>query len=573
MTERAFSPASAPARRFRLPRIELEFVVIIAVLLGLGLLILTPLSILLTLSLNTGDPTVFPPEEYGVKNYGILSQSFRIVSNTLLVSAFATVTAILIGFLLAWILTRTKIRGAGVFQRMMELPYYMTPLVGALAWSILAAPNRGFINQIWMAMGFEGNLINIYSPMGIAWVMALFEGTVAFVMISAAMRSMDPAFEESSRVLGASKLRTMLKITLPLVLPGVLGATLFVFAEMLSAFAAPLVLGSPDRFYVLTTAIWQSTLSFPPNYGRAAAMGVALFVIMAGMLWAYRKIISTKSHATIGGKAFRPRPLDMGGVSWVLMGICLLYVFVAVVLPLAALLLTSLQKFATVIMTQSELTLANYQQAFLMAPVRLALANSFIVGLGVATIGVIVMAIIVWIIYRSRLPGKGFVEYVSMFPQAVPRMVFGLAFLLMVLYLPLNLYGTLWVLGLAYFVVLLPLGVRTLAAVLLQIDKSLDECARVCGAPWGFRMRSITLPLLRPGILATWILIFLASVRELGASIFLMGPNSKVIGPAIVESWSSSGTEITATMAIIQMGAVFLAVLVFFALTKRMRSI
>src|SRR5690606_16111385 len=166
-----------------------------------------------TLSLNTGDPTVFPPEEYGVKNYGILSQSFRIVSNTLLVSAFATVTAILIGFLLAWILTRTKIRGAGVFQRMMELPYYMTPLVGALAWSILAAPNRGFINQIWMAMGFEGNLINIYSPMGIAWVMALFEGTVAFVMISAAMRSMDPAFEESSRVLGASKLRTMLKIT------------------------------------------------------------------------------------------------------------------------------------------------------------------------------------------------------------------------------------------------------------------------------------------------------------------------------------------------------------------------
>jgi len=573
MTERAFPSASAPARRFRLPRIELEFVVIIAVLLGLGLLILTPLSILLTLSLNTGDPTVFPPEEYGVKNYGILSQSFRIVSNTLLVSAFATVTAILIGFLLAWILTRTKIRGAGVFQRMMELPYYMTPLVGALAWSILAAPNRGFINQIWGAMGFEGNLINIYSPMGIAWVMALFEGTVAFVMISAAMRSMDPAFEESSRVLGASKLRTMLKITLPLVLPGVLGATLFVFAEMLSAFAAPLVLGSPDRFYVLTTAIWQSTLSFPPNYGRAAAMGVALFVIMAGMLWAYRKIISTKSHATIGGKAFRPRPLDMGGVSWVLMGICLLYVFVAVVLPLAALLLTSLQKFATVIMTQSELTLANYQQAFLMAPVRLALANSFIVGLGVATIGVIVMAIIVWIIYRSRLPGKGFVEYVSMFPQAVPRMVFGLAFLLMVLYLPLNLYGTLWVLGLAYFVVLLPLGVRTLAAVLLQIDKSLDECARVCGAPWGFRMRSITLPLLRPGILATWILIFLASVRELGASIFLMGPNSKVIGPAIVESWSSSGTEITATMAIIQMGAVFLAVLVFFALTKRMRSI
>jgi iron(III) transport system permease protein len=572
MTDRALGEPDKRLR-FRLPRIELEFVVVIAILLGLGFLVLTPLAILMTLSLNTGDPTVFPPEQYGVKNYGILSQNFRIVLNTLQVSAFATVTAIMIGFLLAWILTRTRIRGSAAFQRMMELPYYMTPLVGALAWSILAAPKRGFINQIWNAVGFEGDLINIYSPLGIAWVMALFEGTVAFVMISAAMRSMDPALEESSRVLGASKLRTMLRITLPLVLPGVLGATLFVFAEMLSAFAAPLVLGSPERFYVLTTAIWQSTLSFPPNYGRAAAMGIALFVIMAVMLWAYRKVISTRSHATVGGKAFRPRPLDMGRLSWVLFGICVLYVVVAVALPLGALLLTSLQRFATVIMSQSQFTLANYEQAFLMAPVRLALTNSFIVGLGVATIGVLVMALIVWIIYRSKLPGKGFVEYVAMFPQAVPRMVFGLAFLLMVLHLPFNLYGTLWVLGLAYFVVLLPLGVRTLAAVLLQIDKSLDECARVCGASWGYRMRSVTLPLLRPGILATWLLIFLASVRELGASLFLMGPHTKVIGPAIVESWSSSGTEITATMAMIQMGAVFLAVLVFFALTKRIRKL
>ncbi|MGN6488774.1 MAG: ABC transporter permease [Devosia sp.] len=568
MSDRTLDAPRA-AFRLRLPRIELEFVVVFVILLALGFLVLTPLAILMTLSLNTGDPTVFPPETYGVDNYGILGQSFRIVSNTLQVSAFATVTAIMIGFLLAWILTRTRIRGAGVFQRMMELPYYMTPLVGALAWSILAAPNRGFLNQIWNAMGFEGNLINIYSPLGIAWVMALFEGTVAFVMISAAMRSMDPALEESSRVLGASKLTTMLKVTLPLVLPGVLGATLFVFAEMLSAFAAPLVLGSPDRFYVLTTAIWQSTLSFPPNYGRAAAMGVALFVIMAVMLWGYRKIISTRSHATVGGKAFRPRPLEMGRLSWVLLAICVFYVLAAVALPLGALILTSLQSFATVILTQSEFTLANYQQALLMAPVRLALTNSFIVGLGVATIGVVLMALIVWIIYRSRLPGRSFVEYLAMFPQAVPRMVFGLAFLLMVLHLPVNLYGTLWVLGLAYFVVLLPLGVRTLAGVLLQIDKSLDECARVCGASWGYRMRSVTLPLLRPGILATWILIFLASVRELGSSIFLMGPYTKVIGPAIVEAWSSSGTEITATIAIIQMAAVFLAVLVFFALTKR----
>ena len=162
----------------------------------------------------------------------------------------------------------------------MELPYYMTPLIGALAWGVLLGPKTGLVNQAGAALGAPGDLFNIYSPCGIAWVMALFEGTVAFVMISAAMKSMDPSLEESSRVLGAGKLRTALRITLPLVAPGVLSATIFVFAEMLGSFAAAFVLGIPGRFYVVTTAIWQATLSFPPDYGRAAAMGLSLFGVM-----------------------------------------------------------------------------------------------------------------------------------------------------------------------------------------------------------------------------------------------------------------------------------------------------
>ena len=149
-----------------------------------------------------------------------------------------------------------------------------------------------------------------------------------------------------------------------------------------------------------------------------------------------------------------------------------------------------------------------------------------------------------------------------MFPQSVPRMVFGLALLWAWLHIPIPLYGTLWLMGLAYFTVLLPLGVRTLAGVVLQVDKSLEECARVCGATWAYQLRTITLPLLKPGILAAWLLLFIASVRELGVSIFLMGPDSKVIGPAIVNSWSSAGTELTATIAVMQTGTVFAAVIV-----------
>ena len=153
--------------------------------------------------------------------------------------------AVIFGFLQAWILTRTNIPGRQRLERLMELPYYMTPLIGALAWGVLLGPKTGLVNQVWRSTGAPGDLFNIYSPYGIAWVMALFEGTVAFVMISAAMKSMDPSLEESSRVLGAGKLRTALRITLPLVAPGVLSATIFVFAEMLGSFAAAFVLGIP----------------------------------------------------------------------------------------------------------------------------------------------------------------------------------------------------------------------------------------------------------------------------------------------------------------------------------------
>jgi iron(III) transport system permease protein len=551
------------------PRRNWQAIITLAILLVVGFLVILPMVFLVGESLNIGDPMSFPPEAYGIKNYlAILEEDINVLVNTVIIAVMATVMAILIGFTLAWILTRTNVPGRDKLERLMELPYYMTPLVGALAWAVIAGPKSGFVNQLWKGAGGGGDLVDVYTHFGIAWVMALFEGTVAFVMIAASMKSMDPALEESARVMGASKLRTTLTVTLPLVMPGVLGASLFVFAEMLGSFAAALVLGIPGRIYVITTAIWDSTLSYPPDYGRASAMGLALFVVMFGMLTFYRRVIARGSFATITGKAFRPRPMDMGRMVWVLFSVCLLYVLLAVVLPIAALLFTSLQRFATVILSQAEFTLANYQTALSLGPVRTAMGNSLVLGFGVASVGVLVMVILVWIIYRSQLVGRGAVEYLVMFPQAVPRLVFGLALLWAWLNIPIPIYGTLWLLALAYFTVMLPLGVRTLAGVVLQIDKSLEECARVCGAGWVYQMRSVTLPLLKPGMLAAWLLIFMACVRELGASVFLMGPNAKVIAPSIVAAFASSGTELTAAMALIQTFTVVAALAILFRLTR-----
>jgi iron(III) transport system permease protein len=545
----------------------LKYLVTPLVVLTCGSLVLYPVVFLVTESFNVGDPGQFPPELLGLGNYSNLYEDARILGNTALVACLATILAVLFGFTLAWILTRTAIPGRALLERLLELPYYMTPLVGALAWGVLLGPKTGLINQLWRLLG-GADLFDIYSPYGIAWVMALFEGTVAFVMISAAMKSMDPALEESSRVLGAGKLHTALRITLPMVAPGVVSATIFVFAEMLGSFAAAFVLGVPGRFYVVTTAIWQATLSYPPEYGRAAAMGLSLFLVMLVMLFLSRLILRRGNYATITGKGFRPRALDVGRLRWLLLAVCWTYVALSVVLPLGALLLTSFQRFATVIMSQSIFTLANYQSALQMGALGSALENSLVLGLVVATIAVPLVSVLVWIVYRGNAPGGRLIEALVMFPQAVPRLVFGLGLLWAWLTIPIPIYGTLWLLGIAYLTVFLPLGMRTMAGVVLQVDRGLEECARVCGASWLHQMRTVTLPLLRPGMVAAWLLIFIAGVRELGVSVFLMGPNAKVIAPSIVNSWLSSSSELSAAMALLQTVTVFIAVSLLFALAR-----
>jgi iron(III) transport system permease protein len=534
-----------------------------------AVLVLYPVFFLLQAALDVGDPQVRPPTAYGFGNFNGIFQYPQILLNTLTVSVAATVMALVFGFVMAWILTRTNVPGRHLFEQLMAVPYYLTPLLGALAWSLLGSPESGFINQIWRALGGNGHLIDINTAYGIAWVMALFEGSVAFVMIAAVMKSMDPALEEASQIMGASRVRTMLRITLPLVVPGVLGAAIFVFAEMLGSFAAALVLGLPSRYYVITTAIYQLVQQYPPKIQIAAAMGVSLFAVMFFMLFLYRRIVMAGSYVTITGKAFRPRVADIGPLRYVLLGVCLLYLFAAVGLPLVTLLYASLQKIAVAFPTAGNWTLENFRVAVTMNAVRSALANSLLLGFGTATIGVVLMGLLAWLICRSRLPGSGLIEYIVMFPQAVPRLVFAFGLMWAWVVFPIPIYGTLWLLLLAYLTVFLPLGVRTIAGVMLQIDKSLEECAQMCGASWAFRVRTVTIPLLVPGLAAAWLLLFIASIRELGASILLMGPHSKVITPSIVESWFGTSSELTAALALIQTLVVAIAMIVLIAVTRR----
>src|SRR5258706_3425782 len=557
-----------PASRQR-RAISTQMVAMTLVIAVVAIFVLYPVLYLLQAAFDVGPPNARPPEAYGLDNFSALGKYWQIMLNTLVVTFAATIMALVFGFLTAWILTRTNVPFQRTVEQLMAVPYYVTPLLGALAWNFLGAPESGFINQVWRAMGGQGALVDITSAVGIAWVMALFEGSVAFVMIGAVMKSMDPALEEASQVIGAGRVRTMLRVTLPLVLPGVLGAAIFVLAERLGSFAAALVLGLPSRYYVITTAIYQLVQQYPPKIQVAAAMGVSLFAVMFFMLFLYRRIVMAGSYVTITGKAFRPRVVDVGPLRYLLLGVCVLYLLAAVGLPLVTLLYASLQKIAVAFPTAENWTLDNFRVAMTMNAVRSALTNSLLLGFGTATIGVVLMGLLAWLIYRSRLPGSGLIEYVVMFPQAVPRLVFAFGLMWAWVVFPIPIYGTLWPLLLAYLTVFLPLGVRTIAGVMLQIDKSLEECAQMCGASWTFRVRTVTIPLRVPGLVAAWLLLFIASIRELGASILLMGPHSKVITPSIVESWFGTSSELTAALALIQTLVVATAMIVLVAVTRR----
>ncbi len=528
-------------------------------------LVFYPMFFLVQASINTGNPLAHPVVQYGGSQYGEIFQHLDWLGNSLLVAITGTLLGVFLGTALAWIVGRTTVPGARAFEQLLVVPYYVTPLVGALAWSVLGSPRSGLINKAFMGLtGGDQPLFNINSAGGIIWVEALYEGTAAFLIVSAAMKSMDPQLEEMSAAIGGGKLQTLRRVTLPLMAPAVLGSALFVFASMMGSFSVAVILGFPARFYVVTTAIWQQLASFPPNYPLGAAMGISLFAFTAAAMWGYQRVLGSRSFATISGKAFRPRRINMGSWTPFLFAFCALYTLLAVLLPLGALVYVSFLKFPTTVLKDIHWTVKNYDTVLLShAPTQTALWNSFVLAIATASLGVILMGLVSWIIYRSRMPGRGLLEYTAMFPQAVPRMVFSLGLLWAWIVLPGGLYGTLWILLACYLTVFLPLGVRTLSAVILQLDRSLEECARVCGAGWWRSLRTVTLPLLRPGVLACWVLIFVVSIREISASILLMSTKNKVIGPAILTSWESLGMQATAALAIVQSLVVLVTLLAF----------
>lgn len=528
-----------------------------------------PTFLLITTAFNVGDPFDFPAREYGLEKFAEVGDHLHWLYNTFAMATSATVIALVCGIVLAWIIHRTTTPGAQVFELLIAIPYPLGPLVCALAWLELGAPQGGVINRLYRHLtGAEGALIDVTSLWGITFVLALSEIPVAVLMIGAAMQRMDPSLEECGSVFGASTFRTAARITIPLMAPAILSTALFLFTSMLGAFAIPTILGTNSQFYVATTAIFVLFQGYPPNYPLAAAIGLILVGVTCFAVWLNAYLLAGRSYTVISGKNYRPRRIDMGRFTIVLFAIVCVFVLLMLVLPIGILLFASLQHTSEINWAPGEWTLANYVFVLVDFPnTRQAIVNSITLGIVTGAIGIIFATVLVWLVQRGTGPGRGALEQLVMLPQAFPRLIFAFALLWTMLSLPVRIYGTFTAVLVTYLLVFLPLAYRSMSGVMVQIHPSLEEAARVSGAGWGRTMSRITLPLLRPGLVATWALVFMVSVREVSASVFLASSSIPVLGPAILSFWDSGGLPRVSALALVQAFIIFICMIVVRRLT------
>lgn len=496
-------------------------------------------------------------------NYRNLFQEayfLKLLRNTLWIAIWTTALSVILGSALAWIVGRTDMPVGELISQLIMIPFYTSPFIGGVAWSMLAAPRVGLINLI-MASVFPSlagkELLNAYSSAGIIWAMTLYFTPFVFLFVSGALSSMDPALEESSKMSGASNFRTATRISLPLVLPAISGGALLVFILAVSQFGIPAILGIPGKYYVFTTEMYNRLTCFPPDYTVVAALGVFLFGITALLIYLQSIVLGQKQFTTVTGKGFRPRKMRMGIWRIALLFFCLFYIFASAILPLGAVLWISVIKYVVPKISMAVYTLMHYQDILFIFPMtKLAIKNSMILAVLGATVGMMLTGGISWILHRTKLRGRKFLEYLSMFPIAIPSVVFAVALLWTWITVPF-IYGTLWLLLICYVTIYMPYGIKSTSATLVQIDKSLEECAHMCGASWFRTLRTVTIPLLKPGIIAGWTLLFIVCSRDLAASLFLSSSKSVVMSVAAFDLYYQGDWGRLGALSVLQTIVVF----------------
>ena len=535
-------------------RASLDRLLPLPLYLILILIVLLPLGYLLYASLRTGSP-MQPDSTFTFDNIASIwldPTYFRVLGNTLWMALLVTIFSIVIGVALAWLVARTNLPGKRFWEVVIPLPLFLSPFASAVAWMILGSERAGFLNVLFKNIfGTEEGFMNILSFPGLVFAMVLFHISYAYLYTIAPLKNMDGALEEAARVGGSSVARTMLRITFPVVLPGILSASLMVFVLSAEMFTVPALLGTPAGFSTLAPFIYEQTKFSPPNWGAATAAALLLLAVMiVGVVLQNRATRMSGRFVTVTGKGVRPATLNLG--RWKPLALLLpsAFILLAVVLPIGTLILVTFMKYVTANITPELFTLSNWALLGNNPVFIRGLQNTLQITLIGSVFATLFAFLLVYSWKRLNSPFRRTTETIAMLPVAVPGIVLGVGVLWAAVSSPL--YGTIWLLILAFTARYLANPVRIFSSTMVQIDKGLEEASRVGGAGMFRTMGKISAPLLTPAALSGWLLMVILFTRELNVAIMVYSGNSITLPVIMWGAIDGGGFAFAAVIALVE---------------------
>jgi iron(III) transport system permease protein len=464
---------------------------------------------------------------------------------------------------IGWLVSRTDMPGRQTIRALVTASFVTPPFLGAVAWELLAAPNSGLLNQFYRVLaGADADpLFNIYSLTGIIFVISCYTFPFVFVLVANALDNMPGELEDASAILGGKAWTTARRVTIPLALPALVAGALIAFLQAMTLFGSPAILALPAGFHTMTTKIW-SLFQYPPKLELAAAAAVPLLLLTIVLLQLQKFILGRRGYSVLGGKYGAPRRIELKRWRWAALAFCLIVLLNPVFLPYFALLNAAFSPNATTLVTPSTLTLHNVVFVFTeLSSTQLALKNTVILGAATATIGTILALVIAYVTTRRMIAGHRVLGFLATAPVAVPGIVLGVGLFLSYTRPPFVLYGTLWILLVAFLTINLPSAYQQLQAAFATIHPELEDASRILGATRLQSLRQITAPLLRTGVIATWCFIFIGVMRELSAAIVLFTSQTKVLSVLIYDLNESGDLAAIAVLGIAMLVITFGVVL------------
>jgi iron(III) transport system permease protein len=520
-------------------------IVLALLIIFLAYQVVIPFLMIVWTSLKTARPgeSEFLDLTVTLANYlrAFESASFwRTSVNTLSFAFASTLLAFLMGAFIAWVVERTNTPLARLIGFMLIGRIIIPGILIAISWILIASPNIGLLNQLILQMTGIRNVVNIYSFWGMVWVQALEMVPLIYLLLAAAFQAMDPRLEEASTMTGAGNWRTLRRISLPLALPAVAAALLLLFVTAIETFEVPLLMGTRAGVRVYTTEIFYDTSRTPIDWGLAATYSIALLAIAMVLLFLYFRLIRHgERYQTITGKDYRPRRIDLGGWRYLTCALSLLLVFLITGVPFLMMLYASLLPFyqAPSAAAFESMSFANYEALFNSAKTITPMINSAILGPTVATAVILIVALIAYFVHKTQIRGRRLLDFLAFAPIAIPSVVLGATFFWFYLLVPLPIIGTLLIIALAYLTKYMPVALRFVSASMMQIHNELDEAAQVAGVSWARNFVKVTLPLLRPGLLAAWFWVMVHVFRELTIALMLARSQNRTAAVVILDLW------------------------------------